>query len=200
MKLTMHPLTPDRWPDLEAIFNAKGCSIARQCWCMYYRRSGGRGKMPEGTSAAEFNKSQLRAVVASGPPPGLIGYLHGQPVGWVSLGRREDYRRLAKSSVMKPVDGQPVWSIICFVVPSEYRGQGVARALLDGAIGYARERGAQLVEAYPVDRSVRAEAESLWFGTKTMYDAAGFEEVARRKPERPIIRLNTTQARRKAQA
>ena len=110
MKLTMHPLTPDRWPDLEAIFNAKGCSIARQCWCRYYRRSGGRGKMPEGTSAAEFNKSQLRAVVASGPPPGLIGYLQGQPVGWVSLGRREDYGRLAKSPVMKPVDGQPVWS------------------------------------------------------------------------------------------
>lgn len=191
MKLTIHPLTPARWPHLEAIFNAKGCSIARQCWCMYYRRSGGRGAMPDGMSIAEFNKSQLRAVVESGPPPGLIGYRGGQPLGWVSLGPREDYRRLAKSPVMKPVDGKPVWSIVCFVVPSEYRGQGVARALLDGAIAYARERGAKLVEAYPVDLSVREDAESLWFGTKTMYDAAGFEEVARRKPQRPIVRLET---------
>jgi ribosomal protein S18 acetylase RimI-like enzyme len=198
MKLTVHPLTPAHWPDLEAIFNAKGCSIARQCWCMYYRRSGGRGKMPEGMTIAEFNKSQMRAVVEAGRPPGLIGYLDGQPVGWVSLGPREDYGRLAKSPVMKPVDEQPVWSIICFVVPSEYRAQGVARALLDGAIAYARERGAKLVEAYPVDLSVRGEAESLWFGTKTMYDAAGFEEVARRKPERPIVRMKIGKAPRRS--
>jgi ribosomal protein S18 acetylase RimI-like enzyme len=198
MKLTVHPLTPARWPDLEAIFNARGCSIARQCWCMYYRRSGGRGKMPEGMTIAEFNKSQMRAVVEAGRPPGLIGYLDGQPVGWVSLGPREDYGRLAKSPVMKPVDEQPVWSIICFVVPSEYRAQGVARSLLDGAIAYARECGAKLVEAYPVDLSVRGDAESLWFGTKTMYDAAGFEEVARRKPERPIVRMKIGKARRRS--
>jgi ribosomal protein S18 acetylase RimI-like enzyme len=197
MKLTIHPLDSARWPDLESIFDAKGCSIARQCWCMYYRRSGGRGKMPQGMTVAQFNKSQLRAVVDAERPPGLVGYLDGKPVGWVSLGPREDYGRLAKSPVMKPVDEQPVWSIVCFVVPSAYRGQGIARALLDGAIGYAREHGARLVEAYPVDLSVREAAESLWFGTKTMYDAAGFEEVARRKPERPIVRLQTAQARRR---
>jgi ribosomal protein S18 acetylase RimI-like enzyme len=188
MNLDVHPLTPARWPDLEAIFNAKGCSIARQCWCMYYRRSGGRGPMPEGTTIAQFNRSQLREVVDAGRPPGLIGYVDGHPVGWVSLGPREDYGRLARSPVMKPVDEQPVWSIVCFVVPSAWRKQGVARALLDGAIAYAREQGARLVEAYPVDLSVRGEAESLWFGAKTMYDAAGFEEVARRKSERPIVR------------
>lgn len=195
MELTMHPLTPARWADLEAIFQAKGCSIARQCWCMYYRRSGGRGKMPEGMTIADFNKSHMRALVDTGPPPGLIGYLDGQPVGWVSLGPREDYGRLAKSPVMKPVDDQPAWSIICFVVPSAFRGQGVARALLHGAIAYARERGAKLVEAYPVDRSVRGDAESLWFGTKSMYDEAGFEEVARRKPERPIVRKRIVKGR-----
>jgi ribosomal protein S18 acetylase RimI-like enzyme len=188
MQLAIHPLTPERWPDLEAIFNAKGCSIARQCWCMYYRRSGGRGKVPEGMTIAQFNRSQFRAVVDGGRPPGLIGYLDGTPVGWVSLGPREDYGRLANSPVMKPVDEKPVWSIVCFVVPSAYRGQGVARALLDGATAYARKHGAKLVEAYPVDLSVRDDAESLWFGTKSMYDDAGFEEVARRKPERPIVR------------
>jgi len=31
MVLTIRPLTPERWPDIEAIFNAKGCSIARRC-------------------------------------------------------------------------------------------------------------------------------------------------------------------------
>ncbi|MGH8138007.1 MAG: hypothetical protein ACREVV_07405 [Steroidobacteraceae bacterium] len=40
MKLTVVPVTPDRWCDLEAVFNAKGCSVARGCWCMAYRLSG----------------------------------------------------------------------------------------------------------------------------------------------------------------
>jgi ribosomal protein S18 acetylase RimI-like enzyme len=85
----------------------------------------------------------------------------------------------------------PVWSIVCFVVPSEHRGQGVARALLDGAIAYARKRGATLLEAYPVDRKRRSSDDAMWFGAKSMYDHAGFEEVARRKPERPIVRIRT---------
>jgi ribosomal protein S18 acetylase RimI-like enzyme len=112
----------------------------------------------------------------------------GVPVGWVSLGPREEYAKLARSPVMRPVDDIPVWSIICFVVPSEFRGQGIARALLDGAIAYARRKGAGMIEAYPVDRPSRSSDDSMWFGSKSMCDAAGFEEVARRKPQSPIMR------------
>src|SRR5712675_1587700 len=148
MNLTVLPLTPDRWPDVEKLFNAKGCSVARGCWCMYYRRSGSRGALPAGTTRAQANRTELKAV-----------------------------------------DHQPVWSIICFVVPSEHRGQGVARALLKGAIAYARKQGATLLEAYPVDRRGRSNDDSMWFGAKSMYDGAGFTEVARRKPRRPIVRL-----------
>jgi ribosomal protein S18 acetylase RimI-like enzyme len=90
---------------------------------------------------------------------------------------------------MKPVDDQPVWSVICFVVPGEQRGQGVAHALLRGAIAYAREQGATLLEAYPMDRAARSKDETMWFGALSMYARAGFEEVARRKPARPVVRL-----------
>jgi ribosomal protein S18 acetylase RimI-like enzyme len=90
---------------------------------------------------------------------------------------------------MKPVDGQPVWSVICFVVPTEYRGQGVARALLAGAVAYAKKCGARLIEAYPVDKPHRSHDDFMWFGAKSMYDKAGFSEVARRKPHRPVVRL-----------
>ena len=189
MKLTVRPLTPARWPDLETLFNATGCLVARGCWCMYYRRSGSRGPLPDGTTAAQANRAELKALVESSKPPGLIGYRAKVPVGWVSLGPREDYAKLARSPVMKAVDALPVWSIICFVVPSQYRGQGVARALLDGAIAYAKARGVSLLEAYPVDKSTWAPDDSMWFGAKSMYDAAGFEEVARRKPHRPVVRI-----------
>ena len=189
MKLTMHPATPERWPDLEALFKAKGCSVARGCWCMYYRRSGSREALPPGTTHAQANRAELKALVDAGNPPGLIGYRGKVPVGWVSLAPREEYAKLERSPVMKAVDDQPVWSITCFVVPAQYRDQGVARALLDGALTYAKKRGAKLVEAYPVDRPGRSNDDSMWFGAKSMYDRAGFLEVARRKPQRPIVRI-----------
>ena len=190
MKLTVLPVTPERWPDLETLFNAKGCSVARGCWCMFYRRSGSRGPLPPGATHAQANRSELKALVdAASNPPGLLGY-HGKvPVGWVSLGPRDDYAKLERSPVMKPVDDQSVWSIVCFVVPAQYRNQGVARALLGGAIAYAKKRGVTLLEAYPVDKLNRSNDDCMWFGAKSMYDNAGFTEVARRKPQRPIVRI-----------
>jgi hypothetical protein len=174
-KLKVLPLTPARWPDLEALFAAKGCSMARHCWCMAYRRSGAAERpVPDGATQARRNRADLKALVDRGPPPGLIAYQGKVPVGWVTLGPRDDFARLAKSPVMKPVDELPVWSIVCFVVPPEHRGQG-----------------ATLVEAYPVDKPVRSNDTFMWFGAKSMYDQAGFTEVARRKPQRPVVRIRT---------
>ena len=189
MKLTVKPLTPENWPDLEKVFNARGCSVARGCWCMYYRRSGATSKPPAGMTHAARNRADLAALARAQTPPGLVGYRGRTPIGWLSLGPRQDFAKLARSPVMKPVDDAPVWSIICFVVPSAYRGQGVARALLAAAIAWARKRGVTLLEAYPVDREERAHDDAMWFGAKSMFDDAGFAEVARRKPHRPVVRL-----------
>jgi GNAT superfamily N-acetyltransferase len=189
MRLNVRPLTEDRWPDVEAVFEAKGCSMARGCWCMYYRERG-TPQIPTGMKPGAYRRQQLHALAAHDPPPGLIGYAGRTPMGWISLGPRDDFPRLARSPVMRPVDAAPVWSIVCFVVPSAHRGQGVAAALLDGAIADAKRRGVELLEAYPVDRSARSAASaSMWFGAKSMYDRAGFAEVARRRPERPVVRL-----------
>lgn len=189
LPLRVEPLTPERWPDLEALFAAPGCSVARHCWCMYYRVSGAKAVMPAGSDAAHANRAALKRLVDAGRPPGLIGYRDGAPVGWVSLGPREDFAKLARSPVMKPVDDRPVWSIVCFVVPSKFRRRGVARALLDAAVQWAKAQGATLIEGYPVDREGRSSDDAMWFGAKSMFDAAGFEEVARRRPGRPVVRL-----------
>ena len=190
MTLVVHPLTEDRWGDLEVVFNARGCSVARNCWCMYYRVSGkDSGYTRPSDERRARSKAALKTLAQGDPPPGLVGYLGETPVGWVSLGPRQDYAKLANSPTMKPVDDRPVWSVVCFVVPSEYRKQGVARDLLAAAIRYARQRGVRLLEAYPVDKGHPAASDAPWFGSKAMFDEAGFEEVARRKPARPVVRL-----------
>jgi len=189
MNFTTRPLTAQTWPDLEAIFNARGCSVARGCWCMCYRRSG-TSELPSAHSGrARQSKEELRALADAGAQVGLIGYRDGVPVGWVSFGPREDFAKLRRSPVLKPVDEEPVWSIVCFVVPSEYRGEGIARSLLAAAITYCRKKRVRLLEAYPMDKPQRTADQNMWFGAKSMFDAAGFAEVARRKPERPIVRI-----------
>jgi GNAT superfamily N-acetyltransferase len=151
---------------------------------MYYRRSGGHG----GVGRGEANRKAMKSLVDGGYVPGLIGYEDGHPVGWVSLSPREDYQKLRRSPVMKPVDDKPVWSIVCFFVDREARSRGVSEGLLQAAIHYARSRGATLLEAYPVDKPDRSHPDFMFFGAKRMYDRAGFKEVARRKENRPVVR------------
>ena len=189
--LDVAPLTPERWDDIVELFERPGASVARGCWCMFYRERGKTVAEP-GLTARESRKRALQALVDRGVVPGLIAYRGGRPIGWISLGPREDYAKLARSPVMKPVDQAPAWSIVCFFIDSRERGQGVAEALLKAALAWAREQGVTLVEAYPVDRAVdsarRGSDDSMWFGAMSMYDAAGFREVARRKPTRPVVR------------
>ena len=138
MQLTVLPATPARWPDVEAVFGARGCSLARGCWCMYYRHSGAPPPLPEGMTRAAAHRAELKALIDEGRAPGLLGYRGEEPVGWVSLAPREEFAKLKRSPIMKALDDREVWSVICFVVPSAHRGEGVARALLDGAIAWAR--------------------------------------------------------------
>jgi ribosomal protein S18 acetylase RimI-like enzyme len=187
--IAVRPLTPARWPDLETVFGSRGCSVARCCWCMAYRISGTTPALTPGRTRTQVLRAALKALVDARRPPGLIAYRGRTPVGWVSIGPRDEYAKLRRSPIMKAVDEVPVWSIVCFVVPAQYRGQGIARRLLEGAIDYAARRGANVVEAYPVDKRGPCPDESMWFGAKSMFDAAGFREVARRKPTRPVVRL-----------
>jgi GNAT superfamily N-acetyltransferase len=183
-KIQVHPLTKSRWRDLVDLFNRPGGSIVRGCWCMYYRKSGASSSGASGKK----NKRALRALVNRDIAPGLVAYRAGRPIGWISLGPREDYHRLEHSPVMKPVDDKPVWSIICFFIDPKERGKGVSNALLKAGIAYARSKGAKLLEAYPIDKKERSHPDFMWFGAKSLYDQAGFTEIARRKPIRPVMR------------
>jgi ribosomal protein S18 acetylase RimI-like enzyme len=103
-------------------------------------------------------------------------------VGWVSLGPRTDFERIVRSKVIPTIDDRPVWSIVCFAVSASARGRGIARALLDGAVAYARDQGAEALEAYPVavGDGEGIHPESAFTGTLPMFERAGFMVVAER--------------------
>ncbi len=193
--LSIMPLTPERLPDLADLFEEGG--DPKWCWCAYFRV---RGVEFSGAAKVRHRAVLETAVedgVALGRAPGLVAYDADGAVGWISIGPREDYERLAHSKVLAPVDDRPVWSIVCFVVARRARGHGLARALLDAGIGYARELGATTLEAYPVEIPAggRIASGDVFRGTLAMFERAGFEVVARRQwnattPVRPIVRLD----------
>jgi GNAT superfamily N-acetyltransferase len=186
---SVRPLTPDTWADLEQLFGLPGGSIVRSCWCMAYRRTGKPPGLcgPPGSVGAAA-KQAMCDLVGSGVVPGLIGYLDGVPAGWISFGPREEYLKLRRSPVMKPVDDTPVWSVVCSYVVRPYRGQGIQHRLLAAAIEYARENGAAVLEAYPVDKAERSHADFMFFGSRSLYERAGFREIVRRSPTRVVMR------------
>lgn len=138
----------------------------------------------------------FRARVEAGPSPGLLAYRGGAPVGWVHVGPRADLRgwngprRLTAPTADAPADDLRVWGISCFVTKAGCRRQGIASALLAGAIGWAHQNGARVLEACPAEAGSPRPTISLYHGVASMFRRAGFREVARRRPDRPLMRLD----------
>lgn len=180
----IRPAEPPRWRDLERLFGERGACGG--CWCMHWRLRARDYEAGKG----EGNRAGLFARVhGGGPPPGLLAYVDGEPAGWCSVGPRAEFVRLAGSRILKPVDDEPVWSIVCFFVDRAHRGRGMSVALIEAAVALAARHGARIVEAYPVEPELDAMPPVFAFtGIASAFRKAGFREVARRSPTRPIMR------------
>jgi len=181
MKITFKPVTPDRWADFEELFGQKGACGG--CWCMLWRTTNAQFEKQKGPG----NKRAMKGVITAGRVPGVIAYSGSRPIGWCSVGPRTDFIRLENSRVLKKVDDQPVWSITCLFIAKDYRKMGVSSQLIDAAAKYAARRGARIIEAYPFDPLKGKQPDPfVWTGLLSAYRKAGFIEVARRSPTRPI--------------
>ncbi len=177
------PLTADRWADLERLFGARGACGG--CWCMAWRLP--RSLFVPGKGAG--NRAALKALASATPAPGLLAYVEDEPVGWCAIAPREAYPVLARSRVLKPVDDAAVWSVSCFFVARGHRRRGISSLLLRGAVAYAATCGARIIEGYPVAPRTGIQPDVfVWTGLPGTFKAAGFKEVARRSPTRPIMR------------
>ena len=186
--LTIRPLTQDRWDDLVALFGTRG--DAARCWCQFFHTTGGSyWEHPEN------NQDALRSQVwASTRPLGVLAYGGGVPIGWLAAGPLGSYERLTSSTALADVRQRPidekVWRTTCFVVKVGRRKRGVATALLAAAVDLAREHGATSVEGHPVDvdaRTGKVGGSDLYHGVLSTFLAAGFIEVGRTAPSRPVV-------------
>jgi len=136
-----------------------------------------------------------RGITHAAVPPGLLAYVEDQPVGWTRVGPRADFPRVCGNRALARVltEDPDVWWVTCFAVDSRHRRSGVGSALLKAAVEFAGGHGATAVEGHPVDvaalSAARVAGSAVFTGTMAMFCAAGFTEVARTYPSRPVMRL-----------
>lgn len=185
MDLTFKPLTRDQWHDFTALFGENGACGG--CWCMYWRLT----RKVFTAQKGEGNRQAMKAIVESGNIPGLLAYHSAEPVGWCSVGPRDTYPVLSRSRILKPVDDKPCWSVSCLFIHKLHRKKGVATALLEAAVAYAGAKGAGILEGYPVEpkSGKNIPPAFAWTGIPSAFEKAGFKEVLRRSPTRPIMRI-----------
>lgn len=183
MTPAFHAASPERWEDLVAVVG--NCAVANRCWCAYWYLGNAEYKAGWG----EQNRLSLEARVKDGAEPGLIAYVDGRPAAWVSVAPRSSFDRLNRSRHFAPLDDLPVWAVNCFVVARPYRRQGLMPQLARAAAEFALGKGAPGVEAYPIEPSETSGAGDLYLGTPRAFAQAGYREVARPLPRRPVMRL-----------
>lgn len=181
-ELSFKPLKQNLWTDLEELFGPRGACGG--CWCMFWKLRGKAFGETKGYETRQMHKS----IVDSGVATGLLAYLQGEVVGWVAVEPREAYPKLAHSRLLQPVDDQPVWSVTCFFVAKAYRRQGITVELLKAAVEHVQAQGGRIVEGYPVETEESMPAPFVYTGIASAFLQAGFQEVARRSPTRPIYR------------
>lgn len=185
MNLTFKPLTVWQWDDFVSLFGERGACGG--CWCMLWRLSRKQFEAQKG----ELNKQAMKAIVDSGEIPGILAYDGEKAVGWCAIAPRSTYPALSRSRILQPVDDRPCWSVACLFVEKAYRKKGVSSKLLLAATDYAKAEGAIVVEGYPVEpkSDKNIPPAFAWTGIPKAFIRAGFKEVARRSPTRPIMRI-----------
>jgi GNAT superfamily N-acetyltransferase len=193
-ELTIHPASADRWADLVAIVDSAYNS--RSCYCAYWYRPNADYKAGWGRD----NDKTLHELVRHGDEPGIIAYIGGKPAAWVSVAPRGNFDRLNRSRNFAPLDDKDVWAVNCFVVAKEFRRQGLVTQLAAAAADFAISRGADGAEAYPIVPSPKSAPADLYVGTERAFLDAGYVEVARPLPRRPVMRKMKKFSRRSAAA
>jgi GNAT superfamily N-acetyltransferase len=172
--IDVRPASHDRFPDVATMLGPKRPD-ANVCWCLSHRLDAAANRSLVGPDRGAYVEELTRRPVA----PGVLAYEGDEVVGWAAVAPRSELP-FARSRKIPHVDDLPVWSVWCLRVRPGHRGAGISHPLLEGAVAYARERGAPAVEGYPVDnQGEKVDLTMAYVGTRGVFERAGFVLAAR---------------------
>lgn len=184
MNLEFRELSPDLWPQMQALFGKTGACGG--CWCMSWRlKKGEKWESVKGEPA----RQRMKDLVASGRAHGILAFADGEPVGWCSFDRRTDYDRLNRAPSLKCPDAEQVWSIPCFFIKRGYRNRGISGGLLDAALSALQRLGATVAEGYPQrPKQGRLADPFVWTGILSVFERAGFTPFGPKETGKIMVR------------
>ena len=190
MTVEVEPATIERFDDVTIMLGPKKPDSS-VCWCLSHRVDSRTNRELIGSARGEYVRSLCQRETA----PGVLAYDGDEVAGWAAVAPRSELP-FARSTKIPHVDDLPIWSVWCIRVRPGYRGRGVSHHLLDGAVAYARAKGAPAVEGYPVDnRGGKVDTTMAYVGTRALFERAGFTMAADTRSvsggfPRVLMRLN----------
>jgi len=171
MVITVRPATV--FDDVKTMLGPKNPE-SNVCWCLSYRIPSKLNRELEGRARGEY----VEKLCSETPAPGVMAYDGDEVVGWAAVAPREN-TVFARSRKIPQVDDLDVWSLWCIRTRPGHRGQGIAHALIEGAVDFARSNGAPAIEGYPVDNGgAKVDQTMAYVGTRGMFERAGFTKAA----------------------
>jgi GNAT superfamily N-acetyltransferase len=172
MSTVVRPATKARFDDVATMLGPKNPDSS-VCWCLSHRLDSKTNRQLVGRARGAYVKMLCGRKVA----PGVLAYADAEVAGWAAVAPRSELP-FARSAKIPHVDDLPVWSVWCIRVRPGYRGRGISHTLLDGAVAYARSRGAPAIEGYPVDnQGKKVDLTMAYVGTRKLFEDAGFTKA-----------------------
>jgi len=168
---TIRPLNSATWPAFAELVERNN-GVFGGCWCIGFHPERNQKDLNHREAKEERVRTD-RAHAAlvlddDGVAQGWCQY--GSPAELSSIKHRREYE--------KDAPPLPDWRITCFYVDKKHRGQGVARAALEGAINQIAEAGGGLVEAISeVTAGRTAPGHFLFSATVELFEQFGFSRV-----------------------
>jgi ribosomal protein S18 acetylase RimI-like enzyme len=173
--IELRPLTPDLKDEYIAYFDAPAFAdnpVWSNCYCLSYHEGAVENPME---AHAGRSRRDRAAMIERGEASGVLAYAGARIVGWCNASPRTSLPLLDLTPEFAADEPERTAAIVCYVIAPQYRGQGLARRLLGGAIEMMRGRGFRWLDAYP-PKDPRSDAAS-YHGKLEMYLDAGFERV-----------------------
>ncbi|HEV6954107.1 MAG TPA: GNAT family N-acetyltransferase [Promicromonospora sp.] len=193
MRMEIVPATTDAWDDVQTVFGLRGG--AHHCQCQRIRLGDGAWWHLSVEERAHHLREQLDVEPGGLTSGALLGYLDGEPAGWVAVAPRTEFVRYRGSQVpwagrAEDKDDAGIWAVTCFAARAGFRRRGLMYDLAAAAVGHAREQGARAVEGYPIVPAPGQEVSwgEVNVGTPGPFLAAGLAEVSRPTKRRRVMR------------
>ena len=131
-------------------------------------------------------KESAKELIEKRIMQGYLAYVDGIAIGWCNANDRQNYVRAGSFIPYEKRDEDyyisngehgKIKSLVCFEIAPEYRGKGIARALMHRVCDDAENDGYEFVEVYP---QITEKYSTLDFtGPIEMYENCGFKEIDR---------------------